>query len=979
MYIKNAQSTYTDQLCSNTLRNIGYCVKASSLSSRVQIASVSYSSSSNMFFSLYTTRAQDLQLNLTYKIKNLPSFAIFGLASSINLMNSNISVKIPQVLSNSALVCTICDLNANLADFSFLSSGLNVSGLVLSPLNQMKLSYSLVQARLNGINIGGLVFNASNVALTISYCNISSYIQGKGIFGAIICQIIEVILGVEGVRVCSNVEQFGKGSAVQTGEVTKTCVLCRNNTYSYGLCIQSLEHGQIIEDKLVCKQSFVFDEEGCSCPEGYAVNGTTCIIIIESINKIIIGEMQLNGIITNLTDINQALGNSIGILKTNKDNIKADIQSLYSLSNHTQANIQANSTMLQYYTYNNFSIAHIHLQDNTSVIDQRIFQNMTILSNILQTLNNSLDLKSNLSLLNQTITEQQALNTLLNQNITLMNQYLKSNDEIIQQQQKYISNLSLLVQCMNNGDQSNVSGSCYVVNKDDSISCSQKVYAQQFDITAVTHQVTSQSNFTGTGYVFSSSNNIQHSFIDVSDNVYQTSVSPLFQSQNTFTNLKIQFGVQSLTGGSFILSQSVSIIIQDMNIISRSGTQLTVQSASQLNILLATPTSALISNLMTYLSFAASEGNITLVGVVSGTFNVSGYQVLGSYVSTQTVTMIGINLNSATVNVDSVNLRPIAFNVGNGSSYLFVDAVFSTSKLVVSNFAVIIGNSSRFQLFGSISTQSDANQLFGGIVTYVNNASTISVRNVIIDAYQHISSSYVGGSGILVAYIQQTASTVIMQNICLQQNITSVSLKFDMVGLLGFTAGSTFISNAFVSFFIQSVELSNFGIVGFQSTFSVYAEIINLRSSVYFISSSTQGGSVGSVFGWGGAQNCLITNINIINGNISAGQSVGGLIGVQVQNTTILNCSTININVSAFNQNANVGGLIGTGRSHLNLKQCKIQNVNIIGSSGFGVVVGYNDGGIYQFVSSFSTSNKINGSKQRDCRTLADVWSVAGC
>ncbi|CAL6026632.1 Hypothetical_protein [Hexamita inflata] len=982
LYSKNTQSTYTDQLCSNTLRNIGYCVKASSISSRVQIESISYSPASNVFFSLYTARAQDLQLNLTYKIQNLPSFALFGLTSSIILMNSNISVKIPQIISNSALICTICDLNANQTDFSFLSSGLNVSGLVLSPLNQIKLSYSLVQARLNGVNVGGMVFNASNAVLTIKECNISSYIQGQGVIGAIICQIIEgAILEVETVRMCSNIQQFGKGSVVQTGKVTETCILCRQNTYSYGLCAQSLEHGQIIEDKLVCKQSFVFDGEICSCPEGQVVNGTTCIIILETINKIIIDEMQLNGIITNLTDRNQALENSIGILKINSDNINADIQSLFSVSNHTQANLKANSTMLQQYINSNFSKANIIINNNISVLDQRIFQNTTILSNIIQTLNNSLDLKSNLSQLNQSISEQQALNSVLNQNITLLNQILASNNEIIQQQQKFISNLNLLVQCLNNVDQNNVSGSCYVVNsQNDSISCSQKVYAQQFDITAITHQVTSSNNFTGTGYVFSSSNNIQNSFIDVSDYVYSTSVSPLFQSQNTFANLKIQFGTQYLNGGSFILSQSVSIIIQDMNIISRSGTQLTVQTVSQLNILLATPTSALISNLMTNLSFAASEGNITLVGVISGTFNISGYQVLGSYVSTQTVAMIGINLSTAIVNVNQVYLRPIAFNVGNSSSYLFVDAVFSTSKLLVSNFAVIIGSSSRFQLLGSISTQSDANQfMFGGIITYVNSASTISIRNVIIDAYQHISSSYVGGSGILVAYIQQTASTVVIQNICFQQSISGVSFKFDMVGLLGFTVGRTLIQNAFVSFFIHTVELSNFGIVGFQSTFSAYAEVSNLTASVNFISSSTTGGSVGSVFGWGGAQNCYIQNTYINNSNISAGQSVSGFIGVQVQNTTVFNCSIVNINVSAFNQNANVGGLIGIGRSYLQLTQCKIQNVNVNGESGFGVVVGYSDGGIYSFISSFSASNKINGVKYRDCGTLANVWSVVGC
>ncbi|CAL6108058.1 Conserved_hypothetical protein [Hexamita inflata] len=87
------------------------------------------------------------------------------------------------------------------------------------------------------------------------------------------------------------------------------------------------------------------------------------------------------------------------------------------------------------------------------------------------------------------------------------------------------------------------------------LECSQIIFIQTFDIQSISNYINCSNNYSA-GYVFSTSTMIQNSFIDISDNIYTTTVYPLFQSQISFTNLKIQFGTQSLNSGSFIISSS---------------------------------------------------------------------------------------------------------------------------------------------------------------------------------------------------------------------------------------------------------------------------------------------------------------------------------------------------------------------------------------------------------------------------------------
>ncbi|CAL6025274.1 Hypothetical_protein [Hexamita inflata] len=995
VYNKKAQLSISWQICNNQILRNGqlyqYCQKEYSLSSRVQSASITQSPASAVHLSLYTTTTQDLILNLTYSMQNLPSFSLFGLTNAISLYNSVISVNIPQDLSHGSLLCLACDVTANASDFTFVASGQNVSGAVLTPLTAFQLNQSLVQFRLNGINVGGLVLNASKIAVTISICNISGHVGQQSVSGSIACFVFEqVSLGVDDVRICANVQNIGQGSLSQTGAVVVTCIVCREGSPAYGLCQKSLEFGIVEDDKFVCPSPFIFDGERCSCKEGDVLNGTLCINILTSVNLFNTKLIENNNSIQDLTNRTKVLENTTEIINSSQIQMNLDVQSLYQLSNTTQNNIIGNSKQIQQYIQDNYTHADVSLQRNTSIIDQRIFNNITILSNQISSLNdNSLDQNQNINMLNQTLIDQKALSELLAQNISQLNFTLIDSNNIIQQHKQQIQNLSLQIQCLNSGikgqqivagvckcpnNQTILNNSCqliyiirdYIINGiDNSLSCSQQVYEIEFDITIVTIQVNDLNS-----YIFTTVTDIKNVFVDISDNVYSTTLKPLFQSQNTFTNMKIQFGMQSLKSGSFILSQSTSIVINQMNIISRLGSKLTINSAQQLNILTWSSSSANIANLLVNLSFAPSSGNITLVSNINGIFNISGYQILGTYISTLTVAMICLNINSATVSVNQISFKPSTFNVGNCSSFLFSN-VIQQSEFYLNNIAIILGNQSNTLLLGSLTTV-DYNLYyysFGGIINNLNT-SILLVYNYIHDCYQEFLTSYLSLSGFLVGKSMSILSHISFTNVCLQQNTTSTALTAYYSGLIGSIVGNVSLINVSIVFQTLIKSYCGVGSIGYQDQLSIFTEIQNLNEYISFKQTdpNSPSGSTGSIFGILAVKNCSIqnskvqcyiinscggggfisslnqyTNTTIMysllsNTNITSISGVGGIIQSQSSlcNTTIIQTNLSKVNLSGYY----VGGIFGQQNANTSISDLYISQLKLWGDQYSGGLIG---------------------------------------
>ncbi|CAL6036918.1 Conserved_hypothetical protein [Hexamita inflata] len=553
-------------------------------------------------------------------------------------------------------------------------------------------------------------------------------------------------------------------------------------------------------------------------------------------------------------------------------------------------------------------------------------------------------------------------------------------------------------------DQSVLNGVCQklvVVNSSDStLQCTFGMYVAIFDLQTSKTSI-SQQNFSS-GYVFSSSSIIKNAFLDIADNVYNTITEPLFQYQSTFINLKIQFGTQTISSGSF-LQEDISIIISNMIILSKSSCQMIVNSAQQLNILTSSSTTVNISNLQVNLTFTPSSGNITLINNINGVLNITGYQVLGIYVSSQTVAMIGNNINIATIDVNLITFKPSAYNVGNWSSYLFGNDGTTQSSFSINNLAVILGNNSDLLLLGSISTTTTNNYLFGGIVAYIKSNSTISVNNVLVNSYQHFSSSYVSYSGFLLGYVKQSSSRVSIKFVCLQQKVTSTTLKFTYFGLLGITNANTSLQNASIIFYVQGAFTMNFGIIGVQSNSSFNTEILNVVAVVSVMGSNASG-CVGSLFGQQNAQNGSIINVSVLNGTLDAFSSfIGGLIGQQQNSVFIINSSVSQVNISA---SSTTGGFIGDSAFSVQIINCTVSRTNVSGASfvggcfgrsstlsatklriqftrvsgsfSVGLVTGSNTG-TQNFTNSSSSSNFVKNVSTTDCPVLSNSWSTTGC
>ncbi|CAL5987507.1 Conserved_hypothetical protein [Hexamita inflata] len=500
--------------------------------------------------------------------------------------------------------------------------------------------------------------------------------------------------------------------------------------------------------------------------------------------------------------------------------------------------------------------------------------------------------------------------------------------------------------------------------------CKQELFTQQFDIQSITQQINISSNFSA-GYVFSSGIVIKNAFIDISNNVYTTTIYPIFQSQNSYINLKIQFGTQYLNSGSLILSSSTLIAIQQMNIVSRPGSQLTVNNF--LNILVSTSTSANITNLLVNLTFAPSNGNITLISNIYGYLNISGYQVLGTYVSTQTVAMIGLNLNTVIVNVYQVSFKPSVYNIGNGSSYLFGNTINNnTNTIIINQLAILLGSSSNFQ---HLTNSQSSNYQYGGIIYYINCAnSNVNVNNVIFDSYQHFTTNQVWHSGFLIGFVQFSRTCIILQNICLQQNISSVSQQFYYCGLIGNNQGNISILDASIFISVQVAYIHCFGIIGIQRQLN--SEIINIKTTFILLASNCD--SVGSIIGYIHNASSYIQNMSVQVGNISSGSNLGGIVGNQ-QATTNISVQNSLISQTNISGSSNIGGFVGICYSNLYLIQSKIQFVHLSSPRDVGIIVGLSYSGIYYFSNSSSITNYINGVQQSECTVLSNNWSVSGC
>ncbi|CAL6032115.1 Hypothetical_protein [Hexamita inflata] len=983
--------------------------------------------STNMF--MFTDYTQNIDVGIEVFNENVNAFALFGFNLKTNIVkDSQVNISLNFEVFHGALVCIICDVEIYNCSLVFVASGKQLSGLVGEAPYSVFLQQSFIQYRLTSINASGIVnqINNANANISIIDCKLTgSNLIESGYNGYIACEIVQpIIIIISSFVVCTdNIQSLGNQSAmfVINGIITQSCDICGVQKVVYGLCGDSILYAVEHNGLLTCDSPFEYMNNQCQCMYGYLRDGSVCVDVIDAIhqssqtmqNNNKISELQTNisnielqiqqlndSMLSNFNQIYSAMYNNSNILEgyiiSNITKLQnSTCNSISLLENRIQGNISGLSNQ----TYNNLTQIENYILGNFSSLQNMLNSNITILNNSIviftneiQQLNYSIQ---NISLyVNQTIislnnsiiqidNQVSNINNTLTTNILNMQQSIEDSNSLIDMQQSQIGVLMIQSLCLNLEQSHYTSNNECVVKyqincSDDSLSCKQNIYVSVYDVTSVTDQVTSSGNFSS-GYVFSNTKVIKNAFIDVSDGVYST-VQPLFQSQNVFNNIKIQIGTQTVSSGS-MLTTSSSIVVNLVNIVSKTGSIITVNTASQLNIFLASSSSVNIINLFVNLNFAMSDGNITLIKNIGGVLNISGYQIIGQYQSSKTVTMIGNQISATVSYIQLVSFNPDLYNVGPDSSYLLgyaVDSIFNVDQI-----AIILGNSTNYQIATSSLSSSYP---FGGIITNMGSSTKANIQNVILNSYLKYNTYQLTNCGFLVGQASMAASTIQISKVCFQQvaDCTLVT-KVYYIGLIGQAYGNVSLQSLSVSLSVQlsvpTVTIQYVGIVGQLNSNCPIVEVINLKASVNV--SSTSNRYVGTVFGYQAGNNSTISNASISNSNLSSATFVGGIIGyVKSTNQTIYNTTLFQSNVTGTA--SYIGGLVGQCDStKLTVTSSIISSVRIsTGGSFLGIIIGGQSGtGNTQMITSSASigNNYANGVLLANCLSLTNALVQKGC
>ncbi|CAL6012046.1 Hypothetical_protein [Hexamita inflata] len=381
LHVSNMGPVVFNQACTNQInlqQPIYYCIKATSLSSKTQKDAINISPKIQTFHSLYTQSTQDLELDLTVSARQLPSFALFGITTQIQVQNSQLSVRVPDSLSEAALVCFTCDAKVLSSTLLFVASAQNISGIVGNAQNYLVVSESLIQFRLAGDLVGGLVNLAVRLALQLAECNISGYFSGGSKIGTLVSVALEAIqVQVIKAAVCANVPNYvgmGENLIQYDSAIVVTCDVCGNLYHAHGICQAALANGEVSGQKLVCKNTFIFDGDKCACPDGYIFNVNICVNILEKVDSMLNLQQQID-------------------LKANTSDMQASVQNIYNEINQLKLDSMTNILELN----QSINILNDSIKSETA----KIYRNISASNNTIDSLTKMV------LLLKDTITDMQ--------------------------------------------------------------------------------------------------------------------------------------------------------------------------------------------------------------------------------------------------------------------------------------------------------------------------------------------------------------------------------------------------------------------------------------------------------------------------------------------------------------------------------------------------------------------------------------------
>ncbi|CAL6086534.1 type_II secretion system protein [Hexamita inflata] len=695
---------------------------------------------------------------------------------------------------------------------------------------------------------------------------------------------IDNILSINQFKICINqTQQIGQLSIAQItiqGTIYNRCDICQSGTVSYGICVDDLQFAQLKNGTLQCVYPFEYVNDQCQCAYGFMLNISVCIDLIKEIDKRSVSSNNSQS--QRITQIQQNISNIITNQNIININIDSNIQKNASIINQ---NNQLNNNQLSQNLMNNNSVTN----NQITIINNNVNNNNSIQTTIIKQIQDQLIiLKSKSNCISNNGSNSSTNNT-PTQNDTQLNDTTKT----------IYSNITISDTQI----------------QDTLVACNQPVYISTFDVATITNSL-SGPDF-ASGYAFATSNVITNAFVDVQDNTYAATVTQLFQSQSTFTNIKLQIGTQVIGSGSLI-SAGTTLTINQVNIISKLGSNITVNSTYKFNILIAKASNSILNNLLLNMTFAPSQGSIALIGSVAGSLNITNYQVLGFYVSQANIALGANSVNASNIYVDNVSFTPYVFNAGNMSSYLF--SAVNSSSVLLDDISIVLGTVENPMLSNFLATTSANYYQFGGLVSNLNS-TTLNITDIQYNVKQTYMIFYISNSGLLLGRASLAGNAVIIQRVCLSHVIKSYT-SFNTFGVIGQFEGTLQFQQSNIMISIQSSDIFSYvGMIGSATTVCVYTNIQNVKSSVSV--NENAGNYVSALIAAHTSSNCTIQNSTVQNSYLSSTQFTGGFIGYCQSLVVIQFSSVVN---SVIRSGTYSGGIIGYAYSNIQISNTTVQN-----------------------------------------------------
>ncbi|CAL6034457.1 Conserved_hypothetical protein [Hexamita inflata] len=311
-------------------------------------------------------------------------------------MNSIINISIQFQVVKGALLCTICDVTVTSSTMIFVASGQQLSGLLIESKQFIQITFSFIQYKFVSTQSSGIVniINSKVIIFSVIESKISGYnFYATNTTGYISGTVnFNMQVNFTNLEVCvMNTTKYGQVNQNvlidQTGIESLQCVdICGSLILAYGLCVDQFNYSQIRNDVYQCLYPFEYSIDQCICADGYLLNDSKCLSIINELTNIQSSITQGNQQISDLQqNINQLEQIQIEMYKNTNQYIQENVSILDKqiADNMTIQNqkILAEDNKLLQKIVDNSSVMENRIISNASAIYQKIADNITILNN----------------------------------------------------------------------------------------------------------------------------------------------------------------------------------------------------------------------------------------------------------------------------------------------------------------------------------------------------------------------------------------------------------------------------------------------------------------------------------------------------------------------------------------------------------------------------------------------------------------------